>query len=204
MAPWEQKELGSVSIQDAKQAPVLTNCPQALVWFVWASSGEPWPGAHRSCYVASSWKSLWCQPGNSATQRYLSLGANSSAQFQCWAAAGAGANGKQLNFIFIPTSFVHAFSTLECSFLDLLFWRSIRPVHDRLLLCSPDNIRHLFFFSFHLIPHFSDTNCHTLISLQSFPFHCFLIYILNHVLKCLLSQKSCYWIWKAECYVNEP
>lgn len=35
--------------------------------------------ASRACYIASSWESFWCLIGNSATQGYLSLEANSSA-----------------------------------------------------------------------------------------------------------------------------
>lgn len=48
---------------------------------------------------------MWCLLGNSATQGYFYLGANSSAQFQCYAAAGEGENGKQLHLNFISTSF---------------------------------------------------------------------------------------------------
>lgn len=122
---------------------------------MWAPSGEPWPGARHSCYVAGSWKSLWCLPGNSATQGYLPLGANPPAQFQCCAAAGAGESGKQPHLNFIPIPFVCAsFFLLGRSFLDWLFCRNIRPVGERLLLCFPGSTKHSFFFPFHLIPLF--------------------------------------------------
>lgn len=138
----------SVCIQDAEQSPALTNRPQGFLWFTWAPSGELWPGACHSCYIASSWNSLQCLLGNSATQWYLSLGASSSALFQCRVAAGAGQSGKQLHLNVIPTSLfmplLFFFFFLGHWFLDLLFCEDIRPVWERLLLCSPGSIKSFF------------------------------------------------------------
>lgn len=95
-------------------------------------------------------------------------------KFVCSVSAGAGESGKQLHMNFILTSFVRAsVFFLGRSFRHWLFCRNIRPGWERLLLYSPHSIKHSFFFSFHVIPLFSDMNQNTQISLQSFPLHCF-------------------------------
>lgn len=184
--------LGAVGVEECWYprywaVPVLTNHLRALPCFAWAPSEspgqeplgsiirEPWPGARHSCCVASSWRSIWYLTGSSATQGYLSLGA----KFICPVSVLCCSRGRG-KWKVAPLEF-HSYFLCLCpfvylkhSFLDWLFCRSIRPVWERLLLCSPDSITHILFFSpFHLIPLFSSINQDTIISLQSFPPHCF-------------------------------
>lgn len=134
----------SVDIQDVEQSSVLTNRLQALLWFTWVPSGEPWPGACHSCYVASSWNSLWCLR---ATLPHDGIFLWEQVHLLCFSVVlqrGQGKVESSSTWISLLLPLLTTFFWGGRWFLDLLFCKDIRPVWERLLLCSPGSVKSFF------------------------------------------------------------